>query len=315
MNKVIFSLGLVLAACSTVGEPSPVASSGLRVGATARAHSNRVRPDTSNTPADVDRHHHEATLPPNPVVALLPEDLSSDVGTRPVLEAIVQVVTTQVSAQLAEQVAQTIQLYRISDRQLIRTSRSTQTLELPNSGMSHILITVDPGSELADTWYQLEISRLPVNVEVLPSTRVVSLSSGKVLARFRPGSDPVLRSVRICGPRDNRNRVYFDYSERVELPVATPPPGLDVAGVPVGCSLVAPPSTERGATLATLSCPTDVNFANARIRVVAGARGIGGAMENLSDHQSWRDAPRWTPFGVGCTITRNPALLHVGLVE
>ena len=134
-------------------------------------------------------------------------------------------------------------------------------------GSTDALLRVTPTSALADRWYVLALTDLPSGV--VPATL---LPDGSVAVRFRPASQPRVRTVEICEKEVPGAKLVLTFSEPVTYPpVVSDLVSLSIDGAASPCDVYDAPVGGL-----YLSCAQLTGTSHAAISVGTGIQGVTG---------------------------------------
>jgi hypothetical protein len=134
-------------------------------------------------------------------------------------------------------------------------------------GPAGATIRVTPGGALSDRWYLLSASAIPTNV--VPSAL---LADGSVGVRFRPTSQPRVRTLQICDKEGAGAKLLLTFSEPITYTAPTAGLiGLAIDDVTSSCDVY---QAMEGALY--LTCAQLTATSHATISVGAGLQGASG---------------------------------------
>jgi hypothetical protein len=168
---------------------------------------------------------------------------------------------------------------------------ATSTVVAPYSSQAGF-VSLLPNSELADRWYALRLSALPFWM-VPPA--IHGTPDGAYVARFRTGSEPLVRAVQFAGGPD-KHRLHIAISESVSTPQnAASFVEVQSAGASVACSdlFIASPTTSE----LYFDCPTLTTFPD-QITIGAGLSSTTGVA--LAPVTIDKTGLTFTPCGTDC---------------
>lgn len=122
-------------------------------------------------------------------------------------------------------------------------------------------LVVRPSRPLAERWYVVSIAAMPEGARPVAWTGVTETHLGAFAARFHPGSQPVLRDVRLCAKAQGRAaRVVATFSEGLRVDAARAAGLVRVRDGATGeaCALVPPPRADVPQPALELDCPASV---------------------------------------------------------
>jgi hypothetical protein len=164
-----------------------------------------------------------------PRVRLEPTDLLSDVaGTVP------RIVVSpggahSIDERLVRAVAATVRLETWPEGEPVVVEFVAKAERRPEGPLDRWIVAPEAGIQLDDRWYALRAGPLPQGLEWPVVLDAVRLPGGLSMTRFRPGTDPVVRAVRMCSGQDGSNYLIVDVSERVKA-LSSGAAGVHVAG-------------------------------------------------------------------------------------
>jgi hypothetical protein len=127
-------------------------------------------------------------------------------------------------------------------------------------------VVFEPTNPLADRWYMISVANVPFPVGVGNEVAHLKLPDGSTGARFRTGSQFVVREIHAC-ESDGSQILKIRFSEPVRLPVkATAVTVVDAGGARTACSRIPDPidtsplATELSLTCKQLGLPASVSI-------------------------------------------------------
>lgn len=185
-------------------------------------HKEQSELGASGAPANsgpaVDEGRLPAAGPPMPgptIVQVEPIDMATSIGTTPI-QLIVSNSGGPVGQATLTQIAAAVSLKtypEMGDVPLAISNIVDTTGQPGQDAYAHIYLS--PKSPLADRWYGLSVGALPSTVNWPPFPSMLALAGGANMARFRPGSDPMVAGVRSYAKAGGVSIAYVDFSERV----------------------------------------------------------------------------------------------------
>jgi hypothetical protein len=210
----------------------------------------------------------------NPTLQLEPMDMMTAVGNSP-LHVLVSKLGTADASDVLERVAAAVQLRTWPELDEVPTTTS-QSVEGPGAGdqagYGHVYL--QPSTPLTDRWYALVLESVPSGVDLPAFASVHTTDSGKHVARFRVGSEPVVTGLRVYAKEAQKQVVYVDFSERVVGDAQ----GVVVTGPSGKCQGVRAPAAPKPSGFPTKSngagevVPTEAEVSTNSLQLVCSGR-------------------------------------------
>lgn len=227
-------------------------------------------------------HAHGAgdTAPLVPVrLSFAPGDLSSDVGATP-LTVFAEKAGQAVDDEVLEKLAAELELRTYPEMEPVeveidivssvpedhlspregRKGRFAPS-EAPRDHAGRASLVVRPLRPLSSRWYVLSLATLPAGAEAVAWTGATDTLLGAFAARFHPGSQPVLREVRLCEKQQGAAaRVVATFSEGMRIDPADAAKLARAAEGQSGeaCTVVTPAARGLPQTMVEIDCPASV---------------------------------------------------------
>jgi hypothetical protein len=215
-------------------------------------------------------------LEPATLVSVAPSDLMTSIAATPLMIYLDYGPGGLVETSVLEAVADAVELRTYPELEPVEHQVNLEpsdplSLQTQENTAGRAAIEVVPAQSLANRWYVLCISALPSLVRANVRTgNTQAAHLGAVVARFNPGSAPVLQSLALCP----NGAATVSFSENV---VATP--GLTTALVlkrtGAGNCAMLPPIGDAPASIG-FTCATDVSSS---LVSLTAAQGISGSSD------------------------------------
>jgi hypothetical protein len=180
---------------------------------TRQQRARPIRPPGTETEVDT------TTFPNAPAtddftVWFMPNDNSTMVATSP-LGLGIEGPATEVPTDLVASVAAAVSIVTYPELTPVDTHAEVAQARAQEGAPARATVTLEPTSPLTDRWYAVRLPTMGSNLHMAAFQPHRRMPDGSVVARFRPGSEPVISGVRICGPRSGSYRVLVDTSEQI----------------------------------------------------------------------------------------------------
>jgi hypothetical protein len=138
-------------------------------------------------------------LPQSIAVWATPDDLSTSIGDRTPLRVGVRGVDARLGSRALGALSKQVRLVTWPEGEEVASSIQLPHAEAYEAGqIADPAMAIQPNAPLLDRWYALEIVDGQMHPLAEPMTPLHA-EGGRLVARFRPGSESVLRQVRVCG--------------------------------------------------------------------------------------------------------------------
>jgi hypothetical protein len=254
---------------------------------------------------------------PKPTIQLEPMDMMTAIGSSPLHVLVSRLGTAADAGDVLERVAAAVALRTWPEFEEVPTTVS-KSIEASGSnehaGYGHVHL--QPTTPLTDRWYALVLESVPSGVELPAFASVHETDSGKHVARFRVGSQPVVTGLRVYEKEGQKHVVYVDFSERVVGDAqsvvvtgrsfrcqGTPPPAAAKAtGFPAkgdGAGEVAPAEGDVSTTSLQLTCSGRVDVKDElTLEIKSGFRSASGPSLNAGKAIQLKAASSdWSDWG------------------
>jgi len=197
--------------------------------------------------------------------------LSSDTGNT-VPRLAIETFGSSIDAVVLTSLTNALKLVTWPEEQEVSFIATAQNADVSDPSRGQRAYVSGVGSQqLVDRWYALKLLALPVGFSWANNMLHTNSKDGSVASRFRPGSDPVLMSIRLC-QKTGQDVVALDFSERVRSSI----PYANLIQVKSGstnasCTAVEPASLSEGDTTIFVSCSPLTRSATLSVSVAASA--------------------------------------------
>lgn len=224
----------------------------------------------------------------------------------------VQLLPEAMPADVSVSLGDSLRLVEEATSRRIPASIEFSRTPVPNSPFVFFRWVVTPLQRLSAGWISLRLPSLPPSVSLSSGDGTLRTADGGASVRFRIDSHPILRAVRLCGPkRDGSHRLVLDFSEAIQLDALSEESFRFLRDSSAVRCLSR--NDWRGGVAGnqlSFDCPVDVRRAAFSIQGHSSLRGASGVRASAA--RPWEVSPSdWREFGVGCVRARGPSDLPV----